>query len=54
MDTFKHYRIGNFARHMCVSPSLLKYYEDAGLLKAVQLENGYRYYTCGFRVTGSR
>ena len=45
MDTFKHYRIGNFARHMCVSPSLLKYYEDAGLLKAVQLENGYRYYS---------
>ena len=44
METFKQYRIGHFARHLGVSQSFLKHYEDAGLLEATQRENGYRFY----------
>ena len=44
MESFKHYRIGPFARYLCVTPSFLKHYEDEGLISVVQQDNGYRYY----------
>lgn len=40
----KHYRIGNFAKRLCVTTSFLKHYEDEGLIQASQQDNGYRYY----------
>ena len=39
-----HYRIGDYARNMGVTPDLLKHYERKGLIQSVQAENGYRYY----------
>lgn len=44
MEGFKHYRIGPFARYLCVTTSFLKHYEDEGLISVVQQDNGYRYY----------
>jgi DNA-binding transcriptional MerR regulator len=44
MEGFKHYRIGSFARYLCVTTSFLKHYEDEGLTSVVQQDNGYRYY----------
>ena len=40
----RHYRIGEYAKKMGVTPDLLKHYEKIGLLKAQTSENGYRYY----------
>ena len=42
MEGFKHYRIGSFARYLCVTTSFLKHYEDEGLTSVVQQDNGYR------------
>lgn len=38
------YRIGEYAKKMGVTPDFLKYYEQAGVLRAQVGENGYRYY----------
>ena len=40
----KHYRIGEFAKRMGVSPHFLKYYEESGILKPDTHENRYRFY----------
>ena len=40
----KNYRIGEFAEYMGVTPDFLKHFEERGLLKVHQKENGYRYY----------
>ena len=40
----RHYRIGDYAKKMGVTPDLLKHYESMGLLQAQTTENGYRYY----------
>ena len=40
----KHYRIGNFAKRLCVTTSFLKHYEEEHLIHSTQLDNGYRYY----------
>lgn len=42
--TPKMYRIGPFARHMGVTPDLLKHYEQFHLIESVPSESGYRYY----------
>ena len=42
--TPKMYRIGPFARHMGVTPDLLKHYEQFHLVESVPSESGYRYY----------
>lgn len=42
--TSKMYRIGPFARHMGVTPDLLKHYEQFHLIESVPSESGYRYY----------
>lgn len=39
------YRIGQFAKKMGVTPDLLKYYEQQGILRSNTGENGYRYYS---------
>jgi DNA-binding transcriptional MerR regulator len=44
MGNYREYRIGSFARHLCVTQAFLKHYEDSGLLDVKQHENGYRYY----------
>lgn len=38
------YRIGEFAKHLGVTPDLLKHYEEFGLLDVHQTESGYRFY----------
>lgn len=40
----KHYRIGDYAQKMGVTPDLLKHYEKMDLIHAYTAENGYRYY----------
>lgn len=40
----KKYSIGDFARHLGVTPDFLKYYETKGVLKPQVNESGYRYY----------
>lgn len=40
------YRIGEFARHMGVSPDILKHCESLGRLSFTRASNGYRY--CDF------
>lgn len=40
----RRYRIGDFARHMGVTPDFLKHYEEHGLVQATHTEAGYRYY----------
>lgn len=42
--TFKHYRIGDFAKYLGVTSDFLKHYEEAGLIDVVQRVSGYRYY----------
>ena len=38
------YRIGEFAENKGVTPDFLKHYEEFGLLRVQQKENGYRYF----------
>lgn len=38
------YRIGEFARRMCVTPDFLKHYGEYGILNADQRRSGYRWY----------
>ena len=40
----QHYRIGDYAKYMGVTPDLLKHYEELGLIRSERAENGYRYY----------
>ena len=40
----RHYRIGEYAQKMGVTPDLLKHYEKMGLIRARTTESGYRYY----------
>jgi len=40
----REYRIGEFANYLGVTPDLLKYYEEQGLLRPSRSESGYRYY----------
>jgi DNA-binding transcriptional MerR regulator len=44
-DVSKHYRIGEFAKKVGVSPDFLKYQEEFGVVDPLQKENSnYRYY----------
>lgn len=43
----RHYRIGEYARYMGVTPDFLKHYEQLGLITPSVAENGYRYYPFG-------
>ncbi|MBQ9663682.1 MAG: MerR family transcriptional regulator [Oscillospiraceae bacterium] len=40
----REYRIGEFAKHLGVTPDLLKHYEDQGIITPSRSESGYRYY----------
>ena len=40
----RHYRIGDYAHKMGVTPDLLKHYERMGLIHADTTDSGYRYY----------
>ena len=40
----KHYRIGEYAQKMGVTPDLLKHYEKIGLIHSHTTASGYRYY----------
>ncbi len=41
----KHYRIGEYAKFLGVTPDFLKHYEDMGIIHSERSENGYRYYS---------
>ncbi|MBQ8162601.1 MAG: MerR family transcriptional regulator [Clostridia bacterium] len=41
----RHYRIGEYAQKMGVTPDLLKHYEKMDLIHADTTESGYRYYS---------
>ena len=43
-QTFRRYRIGDYAHYMGVGRDFLKHYEKCGLLRADHDANGYRYY----------
>ena len=43
-EEVKHYRIGDYAQKMGVTPDLLKHYEKMKLIHAYTEDNGYRYY----------
>ena len=43
-EEVKHYRIGDYAQKMGVTPDLLKHYEKIKLIHAHTTSNGYRYY----------
>ena len=43
-EEVKHYRIGDYAQKMGVTPDLLKHYETKNLIHAYTEDNGYRYY----------
>ncbi len=40
----KKYRIGDYAKYLGVTPDLLKYYEEMGIITSERSESGYRYY----------
>jgi len=40
-----HYRIGDFAKKLGVTPDFLKYYEKVGILQPEVASSGYRYYS---------
>ena len=41
----KQYRIGEYAKHLGVTPDLLKHYEEMGIIHSERSESGYRYYS---------
>lgn len=41
----KHYRIGEYAKYLGVTPDFLKHYEDMGIIHSQRSESGYRYYS---------
>ena len=43
-EKIKHYRIGDYAQKMGVTPDLLKHYEKMKLIHAYTTDSGYRYY----------
>lgn len=40
----RHYRIGDFAKYLGVTPDFLKHYEDNGLVHASRQNGGYRFF----------
>ena len=42
-----HYRIGDYAKYLGVTPDFLKHYEQFRLVSSETRENGYRYYPFG-------
>ena len=44
MNVAKQYKIGEFSKHLGVTPEFLKHYEQYGLIPPSISESGYRYY----------
>ena len=44
ISQIREYRIGEFAKHLGVTPDLLKHYEDQGIIQPTRSDSGYRYY----------